>query len=350
MLVELEPGVHPPGRAQHGGEGRPDAERRRAAVLQVRVQDVGRVDEQVGPHVRRRVPQFGEVLLELRLGVLPGEVGVGLLEPDHGEGVHHGRFGERLGQEDDVRVGAVDVVDQPVPEGERLGVRVVHAEDPHPVVHPVVDDASDLGVDALRVVVEVQRVDVLVLLRRVLRVLDRAVRAGGEPLGVLADPRVVGRGLEREVQRDLQAQRVRPGDEVVEVVDRPQVRVHGVVAAGRAADRPRDAGVVRAGRERVVRALAVRGADGVDGRQVDHVEAHLREGRQPLCGGLEGPGRPGAVRVAVRALRAREELVPAADQRALPLHPQRVRPVRGDKVPQWVLGEDLRDVRRERRG
>ena len=35
-----------------------------------------------------------------------------------------------------VRVLAADLGDQPLPEGERLGVRVVDAEDPHPVADP----------------------------------------------------------------------------------------------------------------------------------------------------------------------------------------------------------------------
>jgi hypothetical protein len=52
---------------------------------------------------------------------------------------------------------------------------------------------------------EVERVDVLVLLRRVLRVLDGAVRPRAEPLRVLLDVRVVGRDLERDVERDLDA-------------------------------------------------------------------------------------------------------------------------------------------------
>src|ERR1700689_1205083 len=120
---------------------------------------------------------------------------------------------------------------QPLPERQRLGVRVVHAEDPDPVRHPVPDDAEHLGVDALGVVVEVDRVDVLVLLRRVFRVCDRAVGSLGEPLGMLGDPRGVRRGLDRPVHDGLQAQLRGPRDERVEVSDSAQVRVDGVVTA-----------------------------------------------------------------------------------------------------------------------
>ena len=52
---------------------------------------------------------------------------------------------------------------------------------------------------------EVERIDVLVFLRRVLGVLDAAVGALAEPLGMRLDVRMVGRALERDVERDLDA-------------------------------------------------------------------------------------------------------------------------------------------------
>ena len=63
--------------------------------------------------------QFGEVLRQLVLGVAPGEVGVRLGEADLGQAVHHLGPGERLGQEDRVRMVAQDVGDDPLPERHR---------------------------------------------------------------------------------------------------------------------------------------------------------------------------------------------------------------------------------------
>ena len=235
-----------------------------------------------------------QVVLELALAGAPGEVGVASVVADGAEAVHHRRPGEGLGQEEHVRVGAAHLLEQPLPEGQRLGVRVVHPEDAHAVRHPQPHDAQHLAADAGRVVVEVDRVDVLVLLRRVLGVGDGAVGAGGEELRVAGDPRVVGRRLEGQVERHLEAELAGAGHEGVEVVEVAQVGVDGVVAAVLAADRPRRAGVLRAGGEGVVGALAVDLADRVDRRQVDHVEAHLGHRVEALRGGAEGAGGDGA--------------------------------------------------------
>ena len=247
VLEQLVAGVHAPRRRARRGDHGTDLERRRAAVLEVGVQDVGGVDEEVRPHrVVGLRGHLAEVLLELPLGGAPGEVGVALVEADGAERVHHRRPGEGLGEEEHVGVGAADLLEQPLPERDRLGVRVVDPEDPDAVRHPVLDDAQHLAADPDRVVVEVDRVDVLVLLRRVLGVGDRAVGAGGEELRVRLDPRVVRGHLQGEVEGDLEAEPVGAGHERVEVLEGAEVGVHGVVAAVLRADRPRRPGVGRA--------------------------------------------------------------------------------------------------------
>src|SRR4051794_24414869 len=80
VLEELEAGVDTPGGRPRCGDRRPDLERRRTAVLQVGVQDVGSVHEEVrAKHRRGLVGELVEVLLELPLGGAPGEIGVGLV-------------------------------------------------------------------------------------------------------------------------------------------------------------------------------------------------------------------------------------------------------------------------------
>ena len=72
------------------------------------------------------------------------------------------------------------------------------------------------------------------------------------------------------------------------------------------ADRPRAAGVVGAGDERVVAALAVREADRVDRRQVEHVEAELGQPRQLLAARRRGrPTSAGTARTRRRSGRGR---------------------------------------------
>src|SRR6476620_3326909 len=76
-----------------------------------------------------------------------------------------------------------------------------------------------------------------------------------------------------------------------------------VVAALLRADRPRRARIAGLGCERVVRPLAVRVPDRMHGRQVNDVEAELRELWEHVCHPAES------------APRAREELVPRAEAR-----------------------------------
>ena len=136
-----------------------------------------------------------------------------------------------------------------------------------------------------------------------------------EPFRMLRDVGMVGRGLERDVERDLELLRPRRPDEPVEIRERAEARIDGRVAAGRGADRPgaaRDR--PRSGVSVLLRPLRKLRADRMDRRQVDDVEAHRRDVGQPSRRFAErrAPGRD-------RCRRTREHLVPGAEPRALAL-------------------------------
>ena len=148
-------------------------------------------------------------------------------------------------------------IDQPFPEPERLGVRVVDAEDPDAALDPEQRDVEQrLPQRAPVVAVEVERVDVLVLLRRILGVLDRAVGPMAEPLGMLADPRMIGRALPGEIERDFEAEPLglaRGTPSKSSSVPRPGSTAVWPPAAR--SDGPRAAGIARLRDQRVVAAL-----------------------------------------------------------------------------------------------
>src|SRR5438445_13177652 len=101
---------------------------------------------------------------------------------------------------------ALELADEPLPERERLRVRVVHAEDTDALLRPEQHDGQELLPQLPPVLVlEVERVDVLVLLERGLRVLDRAVGPVLGPLGVLARVGMVRRALDCDVESDVTA-------------------------------------------------------------------------------------------------------------------------------------------------
>ena len=97
--------------------------------------------------------------------------------------------------------------------------------------------------------------DVLVFLGRVLGKLDGAVGPPVEPLGMLRDPGMVRRALDGEIERDLQAVLARRRNQPLEIVERAELRVDGVVAALRGADGVGAAGIAGPGRQALLRPL-----------------------------------------------------------------------------------------------
>ncbi len=108
--------------------------------------------------------------------------------------------------------------------------RIIDAEDGDARLDPQIHDAFDFFFDAGHVGVEVDRVDVLILLRRVLGEGDGAVRLVAEPVRVRLDPRVVGRALQGEIKRDFQTQFMCTLAQGLEIVHGAEQWIHGVVA------------------------------------------------------------------------------------------------------------------------
>jgi hypothetical protein len=138
---------------------------------------------------------------ELLLRVAPGEVGVGLVKPSLARPVHHLRAVNASARK--IASGwRADLAITTPRTRERLGVRVVDAEDAHAVLDPEQEDVAQLLHSAASPRSRSRGVDVLVLLRRVLGVLDRAVGRCRNHSGCSVDPGVVGRALEGDVERD----------------------------------------------------------------------------------------------------------------------------------------------------
>ncbi len=245
VLTELVAAVDAIGRHERRGEEHPQPKRRRRAVAQRVREDVRGVGPEVGPQPvgRGTARKFLHVARQLVLCGPPGEIRVALGEADLGQLRHHLGSGERLGEEDHLGVRPLDLGNEPSPERHGLGVRVVDAEDAHPEADPVVQNRATGLPESPTVLLggrpEVDRVDVLILLGGVLRVLDRPVRSMVKPLGVLGHPGVVGRALQGVVERDLHPQGRCLVQEVLEVRLGPEVGMDRVVATQGRADRPR---------------------------------------------------------------------------------------------------------------
>ncbi len=103
--------------------------------------------------------------------------------------------------------------------------------------------------------------------------------------------------------------------EALKVRQRAQLWLDRRVTAVLAADRPRAAGVAGLRHQRVVATFAVGSTDGVDRREVDDVEAQLRQSWQLALRVLER-----AVDAGSATLGTWEELVPRTEERALAVY------------------------------
>src|SRR5919199_1218106 len=99
---------------------------------------------------------------------------------------HHLRARECLCQKDHVRVDVLDVIDQPLPEGQWFRVRVVDSEHADAAVRPLKHDVTPRGPQPLPIRrPEVEWINILVFLGRIFGELYGAIRAVIEPLRVL---------------------------------------------------------------------------------------------------------------------------------------------------------------------
>ena len=175
-----------------------------ALVGQVLRENVRSRREEYSAHVflRTTLGKFLQVLLEFPFGRPPGKVGIAHVKAGLCQTVHHFRASEGLGQEHQFRAFFLHVGNKPFPEGERLSMGVVDTENLDSLVGPEQNDVLDFFPQGLVVfVVVVEGVNVFVLLGRVFRKLDAAVRFVKEPFRVTLHVGMVRAAVEGNVQR-----------------------------------------------------------------------------------------------------------------------------------------------------
>src|SRR3546814_13284211 len=106
-------------------------------------------------------------------------------------------------------------------------MRIVDAENQNAFADPEFDDITQRQPQRRpRIVgVEVDVDDILVSLRRVLGVANAAVRSPREPLRMLFEPRMIGRALDREVEREFKTLRFSGGAQSAKCISSEERRV-----------------------------------------------------------------------------------------------------------------------------
>ena len=300
-------------------------------MLQILGQDVGSVRKEVcAEKVAHRVRgEFGEILCQLVLSVSPSEIGVALRETDLRQFLHHFRAGERLAQEDSAGKFSLHLGDDPFPERDGFCVGIVHAENAHAVLAPEKDDIAEFVPEFTPVrIVEIQRIHILVFLRRVLGILDRAIGSLEKPLWMGVHIGMVGRAVDRKIKGDLHAALADFVNKPVEVLERSEfgrdilvsTAIHALLVVSDGIRHTRLAGFAL---ERVVPPFAVAGSDGMNRWKINDIKSHrlrIIDTRQALA---ECRTR---VRLALR--RAGKKLIPGGKGSALAIHPHRMKRLR----------------------
>ena len=135
---------------------------------------------------------------------------------------------------------------------------------------------------------------------------------------------MVRRALVGQVESYFEAQLLGSRQKLLEILERSQLRIDGLVSAFAGADRPGTANIFRQGFLGVVLSLAIHAADGVNRRKVENVEAHAGHVVQPLGAILQGSGAPG-----LRGAGTREHFVPGAEAGPLAIDDDRQFPAVG---------------------
>ncbi len=194
-------------------------------------------------------------------------------------------------------------------------MRIVYAEDAHTLIHPKAEHAFEGIPQSLPVGrLEIQRINILILLGRVLCILNRPIGALLEKFRMFGHPGMIRGALERNIEGNFHFQLPGALDQVGEVFQRTQGGMDRSVPTLGRADRPGAALISRGGFDGVVLALAKTFSDGRDGGQVENVKTHFRHIVHPAGyvaqrTVLSRRGRPGTGK----------ELIPGGKTRPFPV-------------------------------
>src|ERR1700722_5123310 len=130
---------------------------------------------------------------------------------------------------------------------------------------------------------------------------------------------MIGSALKGEVQGDFNLKFLRGGLQGLEIRERAEGGMNGLVATFDGADGPGTAGVSGLKRSGIIFSLTVIAADGMDRREIQNVEAHFSDVGEASDAIAEGSGFGGIV-----GARAREHFIPRAEDGfgAFYFHPQ----------------------------
>src|SRR6476620_5817067 len=180
--------------------------------------------------------------------------------------------------------------DHPLPERKSFGVGIVDSKDLDTLLDPEQEHVSAFAPHRLPIFAfEIERVDVLVFLWRILGILNCAVGPAAKPLPVIVYVRMVRRDLKRDIECNLDLVLLCLAQQFSKLIQCAEVRVNAFMTAFPAAYCPRAADIRRCNDHRIVLAFAKGDSYRMNRGEVDNIETHPCDVREPCLAVLKGP-------------------------------------------------------------
>ena len=188
--------------------------------------------------------------------------------------MHHRWLGKCFSKEDDIRAFCMNCLHNLSPEMHWLGMWVIYAEDRDSLRDPKTQNTKCFSNDCVVIVIKVNRIDILILLRRIFCICNRSIGTRCKEFRMFCGPWMVRGCLESKVHRYFKAILLCSLYEVLKVRHSAECRVNCIVATFFIADCPRNTRVAGSRCQGVVLSLAKLCSDGMNRRQVENVEPH----------------------------------------------------------------------------
>ena len=182
--------------------------------------------------------------------------------------MHHIWLSKCFCKKYDIWIFGVDGVYEILPKMNGLCVWIINTKCFDILRDPILYNAKDLLKKPLVVIIKINRVDILILFRRIFCVCDSSIRALCKKFFMCFHPRMIGGALQGKIERNLYIQFLCCGNKFLKILKSSQFWVYCIVATIGTADTPWNPAISRLCGRGIIFSFSKRDADGMNWRKI----------------------------------------------------------------------------------